>query len=125
MVLHICLRLFAANEGNCTAIAAGYHLATGKVPVIYMQNSGQGNVINPVASLLNDNVYAIPTIFVIGWRGEPGIKDEPQHIYQGQVTIKLLDDMDIKSFKIYLKLWLNIIREMYCNHFFFFFKINI
>ena len=90
--------IIAANEGNCTAIAAGYHLATGKTPVIYMQNSGQGNVINPVASLLNDNVYAIPTIFVIGWRGEPGIKDEPQHIYQGQVTIKLLDDMDIKSF---------------------------
>ena len=89
--------LIAANEGNCAAIAAGYHLATGKVPVVYMQNSGQGNVINPIASLLNDNVYAIPTIFVIGWRGEPGVKDEPQHIYQGKVTIKLLD---IRSFII-------------------------
>ena len=92
--------IIAANEGNCTAIAAGYHLATGKVPVVYMQNSGEGNIINPVASLLNDKVYAIPVIFVIGWRGEPGIHDEPQHIYQGEVTVKLLDDMDIKSFVI-------------------------
>ena len=89
--------IIGANEGNCTAIAAGYHLATGKTPVIYMQNSGQGNVINPVASLLNDNVYAIPAIFVIGWRGEPGVKDEPQHIYQGKVTIKLMEDMGIET----------------------------
>lgn len=92
--------VIAANEGNCTAVAAGYHLATGKVPVVYMQNSGQGNIINPVASLLNDKVYAIPCIFVVGWRGEPGVHDEPQHIYQGEVTIKLLDDMDIKSYVI-------------------------
>lgn len=92
--------IIAANEGNCTAIAAGYHLATGKVPVVYMQNSGEGNIINPVASLLNDKVYAIPVIFVIGWRGEPGVHDEPQHIYQGEVTIKLLDDMGISSFVI-------------------------
>lgn len=92
--------IIAANEGNCTAIAAGYHLATGKVPVVYMQNSGEGNIINPVASLLNDKVYAIPTIFVIGWRGEPGVHDEPQHIYQGEVTIKLLDDMGINSYVI-------------------------
>ena len=92
--------VIAANEGNCAALAAGYHLATGKVPVVYMQNSGEGNIINPVASLLNDKVYAIPVIFVIGWRGEPGIHDEPQHIYQGEVTVKLLDDMDIKSFVI-------------------------
>ena len=92
--------IIAANEGNCAALAAGYHLATGKVPVVYMQNSGEGNIINPVASLLSDKVYAIPMIFVIGWRGEPGIHDEPQHIYQGEVTIKLLDDMDIRSFVI-------------------------
>lgn len=92
--------VIAANEGNCTALAAGYHLATGKVPIVYMQNSGEGNIINPVASLLNDKVYAIPIVFVIGWRGEPGIHDEPQHIYQGQVTVKLLEDMDIKSFII-------------------------
>ncbi|MCR5175987.1 MAG: phosphonopyruvate decarboxylase [Anaerovibrio sp.] len=92
--------IIAANEGNCTALAAGYYLATGKVPVVYMQNSGEGNIINPVASLLNDNVYGIPVIFVVGWRGEPGIHDEPQHIYQGKVTVKLLEDMDIESFVI-------------------------
>ena len=92
--------IIAANEGNCTALAAGYHLATGKVPVVYMQNSGEGNIINPVASLLNDKVYAIPVVFVVGWRGEPGIHDEPQHIYQGEVTVKLLEDMDIKTFVI-------------------------
>ncbi len=92
--------IIAANEGNCTALAAGYHLATGKIPVVYMQNSGEGNIINPVASLLNDKVYAIPVVFVVGWRGEPGIHDEPQHIYQGEVTLKLLQDMDIATFVI-------------------------
>ena len=92
--------MIAANEGNCTALAAGYHLATGKVPVVYMQNSGEGNIINPVASLLNDKVYAIPMVFIVGWRGEPGIHDEPQHIYQGEVTVRLLEDMDIKTFII-------------------------
>lgn len=92
--------IIAANEGNCAALAAGYHLATGKIPVVYLQNSGEGNIINPVASLLNDRVYAIPVIFIVGWRGEPGIHDEPQHIYQGEVTVKLLEDMDIASFVI-------------------------
>lgn len=92
--------VIAANEGNCTALAAGYHLATGKIPVVYMQNSGEGNIINPVASLLSDKVYAIPMVFIVGWRGEPGVHDEPQHVYQGEVTIKLLDDMDIRSFVI-------------------------
>lgn len=90
--------VIAANEGNCVAIAAGYYLATGRVPVIYMQNSGEGNVINPIASLLNDKVCAIPVIFIIGWRGEPCMSDEPQHIYQGKVTLKLLRDMDIRFF---------------------------
>ena len=92
--------IIAANEGSCTALAAGYHLATGKLPVVYMQNSGEGNIINPAASLLSDKVYAIPMIFIIGWRGEPGVHDEPQHIYQGEVTVKLLDDMNIPSFVI-------------------------
>lgn len=90
--------VIAANEGNCTAFAAGYHLATNKIAVVYMQNSGEGNIINPVVSLLNDKVYAIPVIFIIGWRGEPGLHDEPQHVYQGEVTIKFLEDMDIKPF---------------------------
>lgn len=92
--------IIAANEGNCVGLAAGYYLATGKVPVVYMQNSGEGNIINPVASLLNDKVYAIPMVFIIGWRGEPSVHDEPQHIYQGEVTVKLLDNMDIASFVI-------------------------
>lgn len=90
--------VICANEGNCTALAAGYHMATGKVPVVYMQNSGIGNIINPVASLLNDKVYGIPCVFIVGWRGEPGLHDEPQHIYQGEVTITLLEDMDIRTF---------------------------
>ena len=92
--------IIAANEGNSLALAAGYHLATSKIPVVYMQNSGEGNIINPLASLVNDKVYAIPVVFIIGWRGEPGIHDEPQHIYQGMVTEKLMNDMDVATFVI-------------------------
>ena len=92
--------LIAANEGNCVAVAAGYHLSTGKVPVIYMQNSGEGNIINPVASLLNKDVYGIPAMFIIGWRGEPGIHDEPQHIFQGKITGSLLETMDIPYYVV-------------------------
>ncbi len=92
--------IIAANEGNCAALAAGYHLATGKVPVVYMQNSGEGNIINPAVSLLHEKVYAIPVIFIIGWRGEPGVHDEPQHIYQGEITLKLLEDMGIRFFVV-------------------------
>lgn len=89
--------IIAANEGNAVALAAGYHLATGKTPVVYLQNSGIGNIINPVASLMNDRVYGIPCIFIVGWRGEPGMHDEPQHAYQGEVTIRLLEDLDIRT----------------------------
>lgn len=92
--------IIAANEGNCTAIAAGYHLATGQVPVVYLQNSGEGNILNPVASLLNDKVYAIPVMFIIGWRGEPGVHDEPQHVFQGEITTKILQDIDIEYFVV-------------------------
>lgn len=92
--------IIAANEGNCVALAAGYFLATGKIPVVYMQNSGIGNAINPIVSLLNNRVYEIPCVFVIGWRGEPGIHDEPQHVYQGEITIKLLNDIGVKTFII-------------------------
>ena len=92
--------IIAANEGNCAALAAGYHLATGRVPVVYMQNSGEGNIVNPAASLLNERVYAIPTVFIVGWRGEPGIHDEPQHSFQGKITRSLLDLMEIRSFVI-------------------------
>lgn len=90
--------LIAANEGNAVGLAAGYHLATGKVPVVYLQNSGIGNIINPVASLLNDRVYGIPCIFIVGWRGEPGVHDEPQHVFQGEVTLRLLEAMEIEPF---------------------------
>lgn len=89
--------IIAANEGNCVGLAAGYYLATGKCPVVYLQNSGEGNIINPVASLAHQKVYGIPCLFVVGWRGEPGIHDEPQHIYQGEVTLKLLEDMGIPA----------------------------
>lgn len=92
--------IIAANEGNCAGLAAGYYLATGKLPVVYLQNSGEGNIINPVASLMHQKVYGIPCLFVVGWRGEPGVHDEPQHIYQGEVTLKLLEDMGIPAFVI-------------------------
>lgn len=92
--------IIAANEGNAVAIGAGYHLATGKVPVIYMQNSGEGNAVNPIASLLHPKVYGIPELFIIGWRGEPGVKDEPQHVFQGEITLKLLEVLEIKYYVI-------------------------
>ena len=87
--------IIAANEGGAMGIAAGYHLATGKVPVVYMQNSGEGNIINPLASLTDKEVYNIPVFLVIGWRGRPGVHDEPQHVKQGKVTIGLLNTMGI------------------------------
>lgn len=90
--------IIAANEGNAVALAAGYHIVTGRIPVVYLQNSGVGNIINPVASLCNENVYGIPMIFVVGWRGEPGVSDEPQHIFQGRITQKLLEDAGIACF---------------------------
>lgn len=87
--------IIAANEGGAMGIAAGYHLATGKVPVVYMQNSGEGNIINPLASLTDKEVYNIPVLLVIGWRGRPGVKDEPQHVKQGKVTTGLLNVMGV------------------------------
>lgn len=87
--------IIAANEGGAMGIAAGYHLATGKVPVVYMQNSGEGNIINPLASLTDKEVYNIPVLLVIGWRGRPGVHDEPQHIKQGKVTTGLLNIMGV------------------------------
>lgn len=92
--------IIAANEGNCVGIAAGHYLATGKIPIVYMQNSGLGNIVNPVTSLLHPDVYGIPCIFIVGWRGEPGINDEPQHIFQGKITEKLLIDLDVSTFVI-------------------------
>lgn len=87
--------IIAANEGNAVAIASGYHLKTGKYPLVYLQNSGLGNIVNPVTSLTHPKVYSIPVIYVIGWRGEPGVHDEPQHKKQGEITLDLLEMLDI------------------------------
>jgi len=87
--------IISANEGNAIAIAAGYYMATGKIPLVYMQNSGIGNAVNPLLSLVDEKVYSIPMLVMIGWRGEPGIKDEPQHVKQGEVTLDLLEAMKI------------------------------
>ncbi|MBR6891733.1 MAG: phosphonopyruvate decarboxylase [Bacteroidaceae bacterium] len=87
--------IIAANEGGAMGLAAGHYLATGQIPVVYMQNSGEGNIINPLASLTDKEVYNIPVLLVIGWRGKPGVYDEPQHVKQGKVTTGLLNVMGI------------------------------
>ena len=87
--------IIAANEGGALGLAAGHYLATGQIPVVYMQNSGEGNIINPLASLTDPDVYNIPVLLVIGWRGKPGVHDEPQHVKQGKVTTGLLNVMGI------------------------------
>lgn len=85
--------IIAANEGAAVGLAAGYYLATGKPGVVYMQNSGTGNAINPLLSLADSDVYSIPMLLIIGWRGEPGIHDEPQHVKQGKVQEALLSSL--------------------------------
>lgn len=87
--------LIAANEGAAVALAAGYHMATGKVPLVYLQNSGQGNLVNPLVSLTHPEVYGIPMLLLIGWRGQPGTEDEPQHRVQGRITQAMLDVLGI------------------------------
>ncbi len=84
-----------ANEGAAVGLATGVYLAEKRPCLVYLQNSGLGNIINPLASIANQEVYGIPMLFVVGWRGEPGIKDEPQHVYQGKVTCELLEVMDV------------------------------
>ena len=90
-----CNNTIAANEGNAVAIASGYHLTTGNYPIVYLQNSGLGNIVNPVTSLTHPKVYSIPVIYVVGWRGQPGVHDEPQHKKQGKITLDLLELLDI------------------------------
>jgi phosphonopyruvate decarboxylase len=92
--------LITHNEGGAVGYAAGYHLATGKVPCIYLQNSGIGNIANPVASLTSPLVYGIPIFYMVGWRGQPGIDDEPQHAFQGIVTEAQLETLGIAVFKL-------------------------
>ncbi|MDQ3020497.1 MAG: phosphonopyruvate decarboxylase [Bacteroidota bacterium] len=85
-----------SNEGASIALASGYYISTGKPALVYMQNSGLGNAVNPLLSLADKEVYSIPMLLMIGWRGEPGKKDEPQHIKQGRVILKMLDAMEIQ-----------------------------
>ena len=88
--------IIAANEGNAVAIACGYHMSSNKYAVVYMQNSGLGNTVNPLLSLADEEVYNIPMLLVVGWRGQPGKKDEPQHVKQGKLTLPLLKTMGIE-----------------------------
>ncbi|MAD52058.1 MAG: phosphonopyruvate decarboxylase [Candidatus Marinimicrobia bacterium] len=87
--------IIAANEGNAVALASGYYLAQESIPLVYMQNSGLGNAVNPLLSLCDPDVYSIPLLVMIGWRGEPGVKDEPQHVTQGRVQIELLEALGL------------------------------
>lgn len=89
--------IITANEGNAVALATGYHISSGNYGVVYMQNSGIGNAINPLLSLADEEVYSIPMLLIVGWRGEPGVKDEPQHVKQGKVTIPLFQSMGIET----------------------------
>lgn len=89
--------IITANEGNAIALASGYHIASGNYGVVYMQNSGIGNAVNPLLSLADEEVYSIPMLLIVGWRGEPGVKDEPQHIKQGKVTVDLFKTMGIET----------------------------
>ena len=89
--------VITANEGGAIALAAGHYLATGKPALVYMQNSGQGNAINPLCSLADPDVYSIPMVLLVGWRGEPGVKDEPQHVKQGKVTVSLFETLGIPT----------------------------
>jgi len=87
--------IITPNEGSAISIATGYHFATKQIPLVYLQNSGTGNIINPLMSLASKDVYSIPMLIVIGWRGEPGVKDEPQHIAQGKCMIDLINSLDV------------------------------
>ena len=87
--------VIAANEGAAIGLGIGHHIGSNSIPFIYLQNSGLGNTVNPILSLSSPEVYGIPMLIMIGWRGEPGVKDEPQHIHQGRVMLRLFESMDI------------------------------
>jgi phosphonopyruvate decarboxylase len=89
--------VIAANEGAAVALAMGHHLATGGVGCVYLQNSGLGNCVNPLTSLVDPQVYGVPMLLVVGWRGEPGKSDEPQHVQMGAVTLAVLDAMGVPA----------------------------
>lgn len=112
-----CDNIIAANEGNALAIASGYNLSTGNYPLVYLQNSGLGNIVNPVTSLTHSEVYSIPVVYLIGWRGQPGVHDEPQHIKQGAITLDLLDLLDIEHTVITKESEFNELKETFENNF--------
>jgi len=87
--------IITSNEGNAIALAAGYHLRSGKIPLVYMQNSGLGNAVNPLLSLCDKEIYSIPMIILIGWRGMPGVKDAIQHVKDGRIQEKFLEVLEI------------------------------
>ncbi len=89
--------VIAANEGAAIGLAIGRHLGSGELPMVYLQNSGLGNIVNPLLSLASPQVYGVPMLILLGWRGEPGVKDEPQHVHQGSVMINMLDAMNVPS----------------------------
>jgi phosphonopyruvate decarboxylase len=94
------LHVITANEGNAIALASGYYAGTGKPALVYMQNSGLGNAINPILSLADKEVFSIPMLLMIGWRGQPGQADEPQHIKQGRVTTQILESLGVIFFEL-------------------------
>ena len=89
--------VIASNEGGAVGLASGHYLATGKPALVYMQNSGQGNAVNPLLSLADPEVYSIPMLLLVGWRGMPGVHDEPQHVKQGKVTVPLFETIGIPT----------------------------
>ncbi|MDR3069682.1 MAG: phosphonopyruvate decarboxylase [Propionibacteriaceae bacterium] len=97
--------IIEANEGNAVGMASGYHISTGKYAAVYLQNSGLGNAVNPLLSLADPEIYGIPMLLIIGWRGEPGVKDEPQHATQGKLTLPLLETMGIGYTVIDPQIW--------------------
>lgn len=86
-----------ANEGIAVANCIGYFLATGRPGVVFLQNAGLGNIYNPIASLCSENVFNIPIVFLVGWRGDPDTKDEPQHVFQGQITLSTLEILNLTT----------------------------
>ena len=112
-----CGNIIAANEGNALAIASGYNLSTGNIPLVYLQNSGLGNIVNPATSLTHSEVYSIPIVYLVGWRGEPGVHDEPQHIKQGAITLDLLAMLDIEYTVITKETKFDELKEVFENNF--------
>lgn len=90
--------IITANEGLAVALASGYYFSTGKLPLVYLQNSGLGNIINPLTSLADKEMYAVPMLLMIGWRGRPGTKDEPQHVKMGRITRPLLEVLEVPCY---------------------------